>query len=37
MTDNTNLRVDTLRLMEKDENINTSSFTNVFSCPFTYS
>lgn len=37
MTDKTNLRVDTLRLMEKDENINTSSFTNVFSCPFTYS
>lgn len=37
MTDNTNLGVDTLRLMEKDENINTSSFTNVFSCPFTYS
>lgn len=30
MTDNMNLRVDTLRLMEKDENINTSSFTNVF-------
>lgn len=37
MTDSSNLRVDTLRLMEKDENINTSSFTNVFSCPFTYS
>lgn len=37
MTDNTNLRVDTLRLMEKDENINTSSFANIFSCLFTYS